>query len=359
MWEPPTRARSTAECTIGRRLTDRFAGDYLTGIDTLLASYRAIPPSATVRLAKRTSNLFRQRHADDAPGLDVCGLAGVLSIDVAGLHRRCRRDVHLRGPGGGHPAVRPGAAGGAATEDHHRRRRRHRRRHRVDSSFRSGLVFDDIVEMDVLTGAGEIVTATPDGEHADLFFGFANSYGTLGYATRLRVRLEPVKPFVALRHLRSRRLAGPAGTPSSRSSAAEPMTVSRSTISTASCSAVRELPDARHAHRRSGPDQRLHRAADLLPVDPATDHRPADHPRLPVAVGHRLVLVLPGLRRAAAVGPPALAETAAAQFVLLEAGRPGPPVRHRRPHRTAAPPAAAGAGGAGHRGPGRAALRTS
>ena len=31
---------------------------------------------------------------------------------------------------------------------------------------------------------------------------FPNSYGTLGYATRLRVKLEPVKPFVALRHLR-------------------------------------------------------------------------------------------------------------------------------------------------------------
>jgi FAD/FMN-containing dehydrogenase len=54
----------------------------------------------------------------------------------------------------------------------------------------------------VLTGSGEIVTATPDGEHADLFHGFPNSYGTLGYATRLRIALEPVQPFVELRHLR-------------------------------------------------------------------------------------------------------------------------------------------------------------
>ena len=58
----------------------------------------------------------------------------------------------------------------------------------------------------MLTGAGEIITASPTGEHADLFFGFPNSYGTLGYATRLRVRLEPIKPFVALRHLRFGRL---------------------------------------------------------------------------------------------------------------------------------------------------------
>ena len=54
----------------------------------------------------------------------------------------------------------------------------------------------------MLTGTGEIVTATPKGDHSDLFFGFPNSYGSLGYATRVRVQLEPVKQFVALRHLR-------------------------------------------------------------------------------------------------------------------------------------------------------------
>jgi len=50
-----------------------------------------------------------------------------------------------------------------------------------------------------------------------------------------------------------------------------------------------ELPDARHADRRTRSDQRLHRAADLLPVHPAARNRPADHSRLPLAVGHRLV----------------------------------------------------------------------
>ena len=53
--------------------------------------------------------------------------------------------------------------------------------------------------MDVLTGAGEVVTTTP-GE--DLFDAFPNSYGSLGYATRLRIRLEPVPAYVDLRHLR-------------------------------------------------------------------------------------------------------------------------------------------------------------
>jgi FAD/FMN-containing dehydrogenase len=56
--------------------------------------------------------------------------------------------------------------------------------------------------MDILTGDGRIVTCTPENEHRDLFFGFANSYGTLGYALRLRARTIPVKPFVELRHRR-------------------------------------------------------------------------------------------------------------------------------------------------------------
>jgi FAD/FMN-containing dehydrogenase len=33
-----------------------------------------------------------------------------------------------------------------------------------------------------------------------LFTGFPNSYGTLGYALRLKIELEPVQPFVALEH---------------------------------------------------------------------------------------------------------------------------------------------------------------
>ena len=56
--------------------------------------------------------------------------------------------------------------------------------------------------LDVLTGAGEVVTARPEGEHAALFAGFPNSYGTLGYAVRLRIQLEPVRPYVALRNVR-------------------------------------------------------------------------------------------------------------------------------------------------------------
>ena len=70
------------------------------------------------------------------------------------------------------------------------------------TSFRNGLPHESVLEMDVLTGAGEVITARPDGEHADLFEAFPNSYGSLGYATRLEIELEPVRRYVALRNVR-------------------------------------------------------------------------------------------------------------------------------------------------------------
>lgn len=69
------------------------------------------------------------------------------------------------------------------------------------TSFRNGLPHESVLEMDILTGAGEVVTASPD-TNADLFAAFPNSYGSLGYATRIRIELEAVPDYVRLRHLR-------------------------------------------------------------------------------------------------------------------------------------------------------------
>jgi FAD/FMN-containing dehydrogenase len=69
------------------------------------------------------------------------------------------------------------------------------------SSHRHGLVHDTALEIEVLLGDGRIVTCTPDNEHADLFFGFPNSYGTLGYALRVKAKAVPVKPYVRIEHL--------------------------------------------------------------------------------------------------------------------------------------------------------------
>ena len=70
------------------------------------------------------------------------------------------------------------------------------------SSHRYGLVHDTVLELEVLLGDGRVVACTPDNEHSDLYFGFPNSYGTLGYALRVKARTVPVKPYVRLDHLR-------------------------------------------------------------------------------------------------------------------------------------------------------------
>ena len=178
---------------------------YAEGVRRLVTSYRRIPRTASVRLAKPTSNLFRARAKRTAPGLDTSGLSSVISIDpynrtadVAGM---CTYEdlVAATLPYGLSPYVVPqlktitlgGAVSGLGIES---------------ASFRNGLPHESVLEMDILTGSGEIVTASPD-KHADLYRGFPNSYGTLGYSTRLKIQLEPVKSFVTLRHLRFHRLA--------------------------------------------------------------------------------------------------------------------------------------------------------
>ncbi|MFW6775469.1 FAD-binding oxidoreductase [Nocardioides sp. CPCC 205120] len=169
--------------------------------EALLASYAAIPAGSPVRLAKRTSNLFRTRTATTAPGLDVSGLGGVIGVDpvarTADVQGMCTYEdlVDATLAHGLVPLVVPqlrtitlgGAVTGLGIES---------------TSFRNGLPHESVLEMDVLTGAGEIVTARPTGEHADLFDAFPNSYGSLGYATRLRIELEPVPAYAALRHVR-------------------------------------------------------------------------------------------------------------------------------------------------------------
>jgi FAD/FMN-containing dehydrogenase len=170
----------------------------------LRASYDAIPAGQPVRLAKRTSNLFRSRSSVSTPGLDVSGLGGVVSLDVADDSADGAATADVQGmctyedlvdatlPHGYIPLVVPqlrsitlgGAVTGLGIES---------------TSFRNGLPHESVLEMDVLTGDGNVVTTRP-GE--DLFDAFPNSYGSLGYATRLRIRLERAPEYVDLRHLR-------------------------------------------------------------------------------------------------------------------------------------------------------------
>jgi FAD/FMN-containing dehydrogenase len=169
-------------------------------VEALRASYAAIPPGDTVRLAKKTSNLFRPR-AEIRHGLDVSGLAGVIEVDPAGrtaeVQGMCTYEdlVDATLPHGLMPLVVPqlrtitlgGAVTGLGIEA---------------TSFKHGLPHESVIELDILTGAGELLTARPDNEHAQLFAAFPNSLGSLGYATRLRIELQEIPAQVTLRNLR-------------------------------------------------------------------------------------------------------------------------------------------------------------
>src|SRR4051794_5204762 len=159
----------------------------------------ALPTDAPVRLRKPTSNLFRPRTGRSSP-LDANGFDGLLSVDteagtadVQGM-TTYEHLVDATLPHGLMPLVVPelrtitlgGAVTGLGIEA---------------TSFRNGLPHESVLELEIMTGDGRIVVARPEGEHGDLFDGFPNSYGTLGYALRITIELEPVRPYVRLRHV--------------------------------------------------------------------------------------------------------------------------------------------------------------
>jgi FAD/FMN-containing dehydrogenase len=179
----------------------------LAGKDAATAAlrhaYNSLRPGAQVRLAKSASNLFRFRD-DRARGvtlLDVSAFTRVLHVDrlartavVGGMTTyEDLADATLRH--GLMPLVVPqlktitlgGAVSGLGIES---------------TSLRNGLPHESVLEMEILTGDGRVVTAAPGSEHDALFRGFPNSYGTLGYSLWLTIELEPVKPFVHVRHFR-------------------------------------------------------------------------------------------------------------------------------------------------------------
>jgi len=166
----------------------------------LISDLQAINQQATASFAlkKNTSNLFRQRKQSKHK-IDVRNFNQVLTFDLVNLTaevegmityedfvKECLQQECL-------PAVVPelksitvgGALAGGAIES---------------SSFRHGLVHETVLEFEVLLGDGRVVTCTPDNEHSDLFYGFPNSYGTLGYALKVKIKLIPNKKYVKLTH---------------------------------------------------------------------------------------------------------------------------------------------------------------
>jgi hypothetical protein len=153
-----------------------------------------------VRLRKSISHIFRNRFQPPATKLDVRSFNDVLvvdsaagTVDVEGMTPYMK----LAGACFAHgvlPAVVPqlksitigGACAGLGIEA---------------SSFRYGLAHETVTELEVLLADGDIITCTPDNAHSDLFFGFPNSFGTLGYALRVKAKTIPAKKYVEITHI--------------------------------------------------------------------------------------------------------------------------------------------------------------
>ena len=176
---------------------------YVEKIARLQAEIAAAPAGASARvgLAKSTSNLFRDRAPRSTPRIDLKHFNRVVAfdsdaqtVDAEGMATYAELAAATLASGA-MPCVVPqlrsitvgGAMAGVGIEA---------------TSFRHGLVHDTAVALEVLTGDGRIVICRPDNEHRDLFFGFPNSYGTLGYALKLTMRTQPVGKFVHVEHTR-------------------------------------------------------------------------------------------------------------------------------------------------------------
>src|SRR5271166_2232836 len=155
---------------------------------------------ASIGLAKSTSNLFRHRVQTDTKRIDVRSFHHVLCIDPSSRIAEVEgmttyeelADETLKH--GLLPTVVPqlktitigGAISGIGIES---------------SSFKYGLVHETVEEMEILLADGSTIVCSST-QNPDLFYGFPNSYGTLGYVLRLEVKLIPAKRYVTLTHIK-------------------------------------------------------------------------------------------------------------------------------------------------------------
>lgn len=71
------------------------------------------------------------------------------------------------------------------------------------SSFRHGFFDDTVRSVEMVLADGQVVTARPEGERADLFRGAAGAVGTLGIATLLELRLMRARRYVKTTYRRT------------------------------------------------------------------------------------------------------------------------------------------------------------
>lgn len=169
--------------------------------DNLIKEFLKKKQEGVIALKKDTSNLFRNRKEINKSKIDVRHFNKVISIDQKNLSADVQgfttyQDLvnetlkyNLM------PTVVPqlktitigGAYSGGGIES---------------SSFKFGFVHETILEIEVLLSNGETIVCNKE-KNQDLFYAFPNSYGTLGYVLRLKVKLIPVKKYVHLEYIKS------------------------------------------------------------------------------------------------------------------------------------------------------------
>lgn len=166
--------------------------------DKFSRELRQSDQSQLIGLNKTTSNLFRARAQNSKRRIDVRAFNHVLSVDpdalVADVEGMTSYEDLVDATLRHHllPTVVPqlktitlgGAVSGLGIES---------------SSFKYGLVHETVEEMEILLADGSTVICSPT-QNRDLFYGLPNSYGTLGYAIRIKVKLVPTKKYIRLVH---------------------------------------------------------------------------------------------------------------------------------------------------------------
>ena len=166
--------------------------------ERLQASFAQIAKPEQLHLHKGTaSNLFRYQPKSEKANLSLKAFNQIIhvdptnkTLDVEGM-ATYETIVNSLLPYGLLPTVTPelkhltigGVIAGIGIES---------------TGYRYGFVHDGLIEAEVLLTDGRIIVCRPDNEFSDLFYALPNSYGTLGYILRVKIRLIDVKPYVQM-----------------------------------------------------------------------------------------------------------------------------------------------------------------
>lgn len=161
---------------------------------------RQRPPHKTVRIQKRGSHsIHASADKSQAHLINVEGFAQILNLDTAGqtvtveCHVTVRQlcDYTLRY--GLAPLVVPefqdftvgGLFAGEGIQT---------------SAHKYGVFSSSVSEIEIVTATGEVIHATPDNEHADLFYAARGTFSTIGVITALKIKLRRADEYVVSRY---------------------------------------------------------------------------------------------------------------------------------------------------------------